>query len=366
MHKPSLILAIAGGLLATSLHAEDKVSFQGTKYQENDQRIGVVMGELAIEKDFGTDYTVKLDAGYDAISGATPMWVKKPGYANEWVEGKVHVANEKRNSVAGTFIARDAARNEYTFGASWSSEPDFKSAGLSAQAQLWHDESHNRSYTVGVGMLFNTAVATPFTNNQADRSSTILSAQAGVTQVLDPTSTLEGSAYFGRDEGYLSNHYLKIVRTDPAGLHYLADELRPDERQAGGIAARWVKSWRPGMVTQLWYRFYKDNWGITGNTVEAKAYWDITPRWRLNPVIRLHHQTEADFYRGYGDTLNTFAATGFGSNDARLGEFVARTAQLNTEYQASKDWSFNAGATYYHQDNGFAARWLVAGFTYKY
>lgn len=366
MHKPSLILAIAGSLLVAPAHAEDKVSFQATKYQENAGRIGVAMGELAIEKDFGTDFTARLDVGYDAISGATPMWVGQAGYSNEYVEGKVHVADEKRHSYAGTAIARDAARNEYTFGASWSSEPDFKSGGLSAQAQLWHDDAHNRSYTVGAGMLFNSAVASPFTNNRDDRSSKILSLQAGVTQVLDPGSTVEASLYYGRDTGYLSNHYLKIVRTDAAGQHFLADESRPDRRAAGGVALRWITSWRAGLVSNVWYRYYRDDWGISGQTVEAKAYWDLAARWRLNPVLRLHHQAEADFYRAYGGQVNTFAATGYGSSDARLGQFLARTAQLNLEFQASREWAFNAGASYYRQDNGFSARWLVAGLSYKY
>lgn len=366
MRKPALILAVTGGLLATVAHAEDKVSFHATQYTENQQRINVVMGEVSIDKDFGTDYTARLDLGHDAISGATPMWEPKPGFANEFVEGQQNVANEKRNSVAGTLIARDAARNEYTVGASWSSEPDFLSTGVSAQAQLWHDDSHNRSYIFGAGMLFNTAIATPYTNNREDRSSTVLNVQAGVNQVLDPTSHVEGSVYVGQDLGYLSNHYLKIVRTDAFGAHYLADEVRPEQRNSGGLAARWIKSWKPGVVSNLWYRYYTDDWGIVGHTVEVKAHWDVAPRWRLSPVLRLHHQSAASFYRGYGDAVNTFSATGLGVNDARLGEFTAKTTALNVEYQSSSEWTFNTNLSDYRQDNGFSARWLVAGFTYKY
>jgi hypothetical protein len=248
----------------------------------------------------------------------------------------------------------------------YSHEPDFASRELSAQGMWWHDESHNRAYIFGVGLQKNTAIATPSTNNKTDADSNALAVQLGINQVLNAHSTLEGSVYIGRDTGYLSNHYLSIVRDDGIGQHVLADDSRPDLRNSGGIAVRWINAWRDDVKTQLWYRFYQDDWGITGHTIEVKGYWDINSQWRLNPVIRVAKQSDADFYRAYGDTVNTFTATGFGSNDARLGQMTATTQQLNIEYHANQEWTLNAGLSHYQQDTGLTANWATVGFVFKY
>lgn len=366
MRKPTLLLALTGVLLAPAAQAENKVSLQTLQYAESDDRIMVRLFDLAIEHDFGTDYSAKLDVGYDAISGASPLWQADPHYLNEYVEGKTKVADESRRSAAASLTARDARRNEYTVGASWSREPDYVSKDVSAQAMLWEDELHNRAYIFGASFMHNTAITTPYTQNREDKTSRSINLQAGINQVLNPHSTVEASVYAQREQGYLSNHYLNVVRQDSGGQHYLAADDRPALRQGGGGAVRWIQSLRSDVAGQLWYRYYQDDWGIRGHTLEAKGYWDITERWRLNPVVRWYQQSAANFYRGYRDAVNSFAGDGFASTDARLGRFIGKTVQLNVEYQASKDWSFNAGASSYRQDNGFAARWLTAGLAYQY
>ena len=366
MRLPALILLAAGGVLAAPAQAENMVSYQAFRYLENDQRIKVLSGDLAIEHDFGTDYTAHADIGFDGISGATPCWVAVEGQANQYASGKCKVSSETRNAGAASLAWRDEARDEFTFGAAVSHEPDFISNELSAQAKLWQDDSHNRSWSVGVGVQDNTAKATGFTNNVSDARIHALNVQAGVNQVIDRSSTLEGSVFAGREAGFLSHQYLKIVRTDTIGQNALADDSRPAGRNSGGASVRWIKSWRDDLTTNLWYRFYRDDWGIASNTVEARASWSATGHWRVNPVLRLFQQGGADFYRAYGASPNTFAPTGYGSNDARLGPIHAATTQLDLEYRADKDWSFNAGFSHYAQNTGLHANWLTVGFVMHY
>jgi hypothetical protein len=366
MHTPTLFLLALGATLGGVAQAENTISYQTYKYTESNDRMAVRAGDLSVEKDFGTDVTARFDIGTDAISGATPCWTAKTGYVNAYASGKCAVADETRNSASAGLTWRDTLRNEYTFGVASSREPDFVSNEFSGQAQFWHDEAHNRSYTIGLGLQDNTAVATAHTNNSTNRGSKAWSLQVGANQVLDRTSTVEGSLYAGHESGYLSNHYLKIVRDNGSGQNTLVDESRPDLRSSGGFALRYIKAWSSDFKTNLWYRFYGDNWGITSHTVEAKAYWDINAQWRLNPVLRLFQQSSADFYRAYGDSVNTFASTGYGSNDARLGSMRAGTVQLNVEYHASKEWTLNTGLVHYKQNTGLTANWLTAGFVFKY
>lgn len=366
MHTPTLFLLALGATVGSLAQAENKITYQTYKYTEADDRMHVRAGNLGVEKDFGTDYTLKLDIGTDAISGATPCWKAKTGYVNAYASGLCKVGDETRNSISGSLLVRDTLRNEYTLGVANSREPDFVSNEFSGSAMFWHDEAHNLSYTVGLGYMDNTAVATANTNNTSNKSSKAWNLQVGATQVLDRSSTLEASVYAGREAGYLSNHYLKIVRDNGSGQNVLSFEERPDLRHSGGIALRHTKAWQDDFTTNLWYRFYGDNWGITSHTLEAKAYWAVNEQWRINPVLRLYQQSSANFYRGYGDSVNTFASTGYGSNDARLGSMRATTVQLNAEYRASKEWTLNTGLVHYKQNTGLSANWLTAGFVFKY
>ncbi|HEX4509077.1 MAG TPA: DUF3570 domain-containing protein [Burkholderiaceae bacterium] len=365
-HVPTLVLLAAGTLVATPACADNYFGYQASRYVEAGQRIHVFSGDLSVEKDFGTDYTLHADMIYDGISGATPSWVAKPGYANEFQAGLQKVDDEVRNALSTTLAVRDAARNEYTFGLAYSHESDFISREISAQAQLWSDDSHDRSYTIGASIQDNTSLATGFTNNTANAGAHAVALQAGVNQVVDARTTLEASVFYAGDSGFLSNQYLKIVRTDAVGEHYLAPDDRPDSRRGGGVAVRWIHSWSDALQSNLWVRWYRDDWGITSGTAEAKAYWSIDDHWRLGPVLRVYHQSSADFYRAYGGNPNTFASTGYGTDDARLGTLTAVTTQLNAEYRADANWTLNAGVSRYSNNAGLRAGWLTAGFIYRY
>lgn len=367
MHKPTLLLAALGvQLMAVSAHAENSIAFQGYQYNEDNDRIDVRGGAVTIDKDFGTDYELNVGIDYDTVTGATPMWVPIDGYVNEYEKGKAELEPETRNGSFASLLMRDKARNEYSVGVTYSTEPDYLARGLSAKALFWQDDSHNRSYTLGASRMFNLAVASDFTNHTQNENSISDYIEGGITQVINARTTFEASLYYSTEAGYLTNQYLKIVRIDSVGNKYLAPDDRPLTRDAGGFALRGIHAWTPGLVTHLWYRFYEDDWGITGNTLEAKLYWDVAPTLRLNPVYRLGHQSTADFFRDYSDDLNYFAATGVGSNDARLGNFTTQTAQFNVEYLADKQWTLNTGVSQYMQDNGFDASWLSAGFVFRY
>ncbi len=368
MHRPTVMLLALGLTAAAPLAAmaENTIAYQSYKYVEKQGRISVVTGDLEINKDFGTDYSLKVDVGHDAISGATPCWRPKLGYANEYASGLCNVSPEVRNSLGGGLTVRDVARNEYTLAAAVSREPDFYSRELSGQAMLWSDELKNRSYIFGASVQANTAIANANTNNTANESSTNLYAQFGVNQILNATSSVEASVYAGQASGYLSNDYLKIVRQDGGGQNVLANDARPDSRRSGGAALRWIAAWPRNMKTQVWARYYADDWGMRSTTLEGKVYWDLNEHWRINPVLRAFTQSSANFYRGYGAAVNTFAATGYGSNDARLGAMKAVTTQLNVEYRPSKEWALNLGVVNYRQNTSLVANWLTAGFVFRY
>jgi len=367
MRKPTLLIAAAGvSLLSGTLQAENAISWQGYQYDEGDNRIDVRGGAVTIEQDFGTDYALTAGIDYDTVTGATPMWVPISGYTDQYRKGKVELEPESRDGSFASLLMRDSRRNEYTLGLSYSVEPDYIARSVSAQTRLWQDSSHNRSWIIGLQRMANTARASDYTNHHTDEDLTKDYLQAGLSQVINANTTLEASLYYGRDDGYMSNQYLQIVRMDEFGNRALAPDSRPESRESGGFSVRGIHSLQPGLVVQLWYRYYQDDWAIDAHTVEAKLYWNLTPRLRLNPVARYGQQTEAEFYRDYSDAVNYFSTTGYGSNDERLGAFDTHTLQMNLEFLASKEWSLNTGISRYTQDNGFDANWVSAGFVFRH
>jgi hypothetical protein len=366
MHRPTLFLFAAATLLGGAAQAEDKIALQTYRYAEGDGRMQVRATSVDIKRDAGVNWSGSLHLGTDAISGATPCWKGLPGYANAYVSGLCEVAPETRQSLGAAVTRRDTQRSEYRFGLAHSSEPDFVSREWSAQAKLWHDADHNRAYTLGLGLQDNTALATASTNNTRNAHHRAWNVSANLQQVLSRRSTLEASIHAGRDTGYLSNHYLKIVRDDGTGQQVLADDTRPGVRQNAGISLRWITAWNSlPLTTHLWYRHDRDNWGIVSHTLEAKAYWDLSKRWRMSPVLRYLAQSRANFYRSYGEVMNTFASAGPGSNDARLGAMRTATVQLHTQYLLDAHWSLHAGAAHYRQSTGLRAHWLTAGVALK-
>jgi len=367
MRKPNLIIATVGiSLLAPIAQAENSIAWQFNQYSENDDRIDVRGGAIAIKKDFGTDYELSAGIDYDTVTGATPSWVALDGYTDQYTKGKAELATESRDGAYASLLFRDKKRNEYSITTTYSEEPDYVARSLALSTVLWSDASHNRSYNIGFSHAFNTALATEATTHSKDEDDTTNYLEVGINQVINKNMTLEVSAYVGNKEGYQSNQYLRIVRVDSSGNRSLAADSRPDERLSGGISLRAINSWSNNFSTQAWYRYYQDDWGITGHTLETRAYWDFAPQWRLNPVLRLGSQSAADFYRDYSDDVNYFSATGFGSNDARLGDYKTRTVQMNVEWLASQEWSLNLGFSRYTQDNGLSASWITGGFVFRY
>lgn len=367
MRKPNLIIVAAGAtLLAAAAQAENSISWEANQYSEKEDRIDVRGGALVVKHDFGTDIEFSVGMDYDTVSGATPMWIPVEGYADEFEKGKVELATESRDAAFGSLLFRDRSRNEYTLSLSYSEEPDFIARTIAVSAVLWSDASHNRAWRAGFSHAFNRAVATPATQHSQDEDNTNDYAELGFNQVINAKTTIEASVFYGRESGYQSNQYLQIVRSDDSGNQALAPDTRPDERVSGGLSFRAIRSFSNTLTGNLWYRYYQDDWNIDGHTMEARAYWTVSPRVRLNPVVRFGTQTAADFYKDYGDVINTFPSDGYGSNDERLGEFETSTLQLNAEWLASKEWTLNVGYSVYRQDNGFEATWITGGFVFKY
>lgn len=120
-----------------------------------------------------------------------------------------------------------------------------------------------------------------------------LNFNAGVTQLLSPTTVAHLDYGFTLQEGQLSNGW-NIVPT-PQGAFQL--ERLPASRGRHAFVGR-VAQYLPwsGAVHGS-YRFYVDSFGIAAHTLEAELHQRLASFARLRFNYRYHTQTGADFFR---------------------------------------------------------------------
>ncbi|CAA0113247.1 Uncharacterised protein [BD1-7 clade bacterium] len=391
-------------LQSLSAQAEDKIGLHYLHYQEGDDRITVGDTVLSFETDLGVDHTLAGSVGYDSISGASPAWQTttpiesaedlanrirrveqaqaatpeiilfyEPDYRNYAVE-KVEL-EDTRTSADVAWTSRDKKRNELTVGINYSEESDYVSAGGNVQYLLYADDSKNRSYRYGAAFLYNVSDVFTTLYRDVDKENLYIgNFEIGVNQVLSPNSFMSVNAFFNYEHGYLSNHYLTILRQYDANADgeigpeevFLATDTRPDERVGGGIAANFVQSFGDSVAAQFSYRFYADDWDIHSHSVDTELSWQVTAPLLLYAKYRWYTQTGAWFFKDADASDNQFAIVGPGSADERLGAFNAYTAELGTQIYCGYGLYVDFGGAWYEQSNGFNSVSLMGGFTKKF
>lgn len=393
--------------------AEDKISIQVQKYQENDDRINIEDGKLSIEHDFGTDHTVNAEVDWDTISGASPTWTfdSDTGASKVVTEDSSTMASpcidedrkyicrdtrwnnivgdgykehdefsyknveldDHRDSLALLYTFRTPTmRNELSVGASYSKEGDFINSGASIEYLMYTDRTKNRGVTLGASYMKNEVYdyLEDIWNNFD-----LINLQLSITQVFNKRMVGKLSAYAVLEDGHLSNPYFNVVRrvnvaNDEVLItnfkYYLSRELRPENRKAGGLSLQVVKQVNPLTQWHISYRFYHDSWSVYSNTIESKSYHKVANKIRISPSLRYYQQGAARFFKAHDARDNIFSEVGYASADDRLGDYSSWTAQLGFEFIQTTKITWNIVTGYQNQSSGLKFGWVNLGAEYKY
>jgi hypothetical protein len=100
------------------------------------------------------------------------------------------------------------------------------------------------------------------------------------------------------DSGYLANPYRAIRYIDgsnPKG-YSLASQVYPNTRTSTAIQtqAKYYLPYRAAVTGS--YRFFRDTWGIRGNTIEFDYTQPISNVWIIEGRVRYYKQKQANFY----------------------------------------------------------------------
>jgi hypothetical protein len=320
--------------------AQNSLSYEYEDYDEPDGRVGVTTQTARADQDLGTDMHVALTGVIDAIAGATPTGQPAPKGSDQVPTSYLH---DYRKAWEGDFAGQMPNFN-VAVGFSRSIEGDYESNGYSVNT-LTDFNQKNTTLLVGVAGTDDN-VETFFGGGWVKKYD--LDFIVGVTQLLDPLTSVTLNATVSHEHGFLNDQY-KLVEKDfqvLPGIFLPATfaESRPGVRTKGDLYASINRS-VPGLhgALEASYRLYHDTYGITANTAELAWFQHLGPKFILKPDIRLYQQNAADFYI-YNLNNSEIAPTGTPSpngphysSDARLSVFREADCSLKLIWIVA-DW----------------------------
>jgi hypothetical protein len=324
-----------------AVKAENSLSYKYVDYRESGDRMAVESQYGLLEQDLGADMRLKLQGVIDSIAGATPTGQppKTPG-------GPVPLSHlTDRRKAWSADLSRQFPRVNATVGFANSRENDYVSNGLSLNT-LTDFNQKNTTLLLGVAGT-NDDIKVLFQNDWVKKRTTDL--VAGITQLVDPLTSVTFNVSYGRSTGYHADPYRVIQQTVEVApgvfLPLTFGENRPGTRE------KWIgygavnRSFPPlHGALEASYRLFHDTFGTTAHTLELSWFQKFGEHLTLRPGFRYYDQTAADFYRlditgtNYTPTGKPQPAGPFYSADYRLSAFRSYNYGLKVIWTINAAW----------------------------
>ena len=349
----SASLAVSLLLLSPRLaRAENLISYKYEDYREADGRIVVKTHNALLEQDFGTTMHLKVQGVIDAIAGATPNGQPAPAGSDQVVLTQL---NDRRKAWTADF-SRQFPATKLALGLANSRESDYTSTGWSVNT-LTDFNQKNTTLLAGIAGTDDSVKVFYQPAWAKKRTGDVI---VGVTQLLDPRTTVTFNLTWGRASGFLSDQYKLVQKNLEVApgvfLPFTFGENRPDHRTRWIALAALNRSFPElhGAIDAS-YRFYHDSFGTDAHTLELKWLQRIGSSLILQPELRLYDQTAANFYHYRLDGTTIVPATGtprtqgpFYSSDYRLSDLRTSLYGLKAIWTASARWQFDAAIEQYN------------------
>jgi Protein of unknown function (DUF3570) len=309
-------------------------------------RIKVSAPHLYALVPLGKEWSMETGLVLDSVSGATPRIHSSKSSAS-------HMSDERK--AGDVKVTRYFSRSAVSVGGAYSTEHDYRSKALSADARF-SSEDNNRTWSVGIGASddwIDTRYSQGTAAKAVDKSKRTMEFMAGVTQVLTPKDIVQLNFTHSRGTGYFNDPY--------------KEDVRPDKRNSTVGLVRWnhyVEQFDASVRSS--YRFYTDSFGVTSSTVGADWVQSVG-KWTFTPGVRYYTQRAANFYfDGIADAAGNYnaAATqnsvagykaggGVFSSDQRLSAFGAITASFKVDYAITDQTSVDFKYERYQQKSSY-------------
>jgi hypothetical protein len=319
-------------LAPRAARAENSVAYKFQDYRESGGRIAIETQGAYIEQNLGPAMQLKLSGLIDAIAGATPNGQPAPTGSDQVPLSKL---TERRKAWTAD-LSRQFSRVNLGLGIANSRESDYVSNGWSLNT-LTDFNQKNTTLLAGVAGTFDDVKVFFQRTPAKKRSNDVI---VGVTQLLDPRTSVSFNLTWGRATGFLADPYKLVQKNTEVFpgifLPLTFSDNRPDERTKYIALAALNRSFPElrGAVDAS-YRFYHDTFGTDAHTLDVAWFQRIGERVILRPGVRFYEQGAADFYAYNFDRTSVVPTAGppkpngpFYSSDFRLSAFRSVNAGL--------------------------------------
>lgn len=192
--------------------------------------------------------------------------------------------------------------NTLTAGVSFSNEFDYISRGANIGFSK-KTKDRNGEFSAKVQAYFDQVkLVTPveLRSNPEDKdygsaSRTTLAGSLSWTQVINKNLQIAFLADLVHQQGFLSLPFYRVYFTD-GSVH---QEKLPDNRLKVPLGFRANYFLGDRFIIRTWYRYYKDDWGISSHTVNIEVPVKITPFFSVSPFYRFYNQSAVKYFAPY-------------------------------------------------------------------
>ena len=322
--------------------AEDSLTLKAQSWQEDNNRIRVDSQYALIEKDIGADTHVKVMGLIDTIAGATPNG-ENGNLTPDTTDPAVVLSKMEERRKAWNFdVNHEFKRVSLGLGYGVSRESDYLSNGWSLNT-VTNFNQKNTNLLLGYGGTKDTIMEPKlgWTDNRHKKGADFI---VGLTQLLDPNTSVTGNVSYGRSTGFMSDPYKNVSSTmfegAPLGVYFSPHENRPLEKNKVSIFTGINHNFESlnGALDGS-YRYYHDSFGITSHTVTLEWIQKIGEHIIVQPSLRFVRQSASDFYY-YNLDRSRIVTT----NEPILGETGTGKAPFySSDYRLSHLETINAG-----------------------
>jgi hypothetical protein len=271
--------------------AEKALRAKYREWVEEGDRIRVRSWYAEAETALTEEWSLDVVGIVDTWSGATPIGL--PPTELDWLSDPIE---EVRRAGVVT-LSKETNGYDLSFEFGLSHEPDYLSRSYAFRLARQYAEE-TLTLSAGLSYLDDTVDTNvdggPYLGDQTKHTPEIL---LGVHRILDPKTTLAVNLSYSRPSGYLSDPYKRVPYYNEWNDMILTPENRPDARNMYVVfveGTRYIESLRSSV--QGSYRFFADDSGLRGNTLEVQWFQRFGENFVVRPLLRYYNQSAADYY----------------------------------------------------------------------
>ncbi|HEX6426523.1 MAG TPA: DUF3570 domain-containing protein [Niastella sp.] len=241
-------------------------------------------------------HTFDIEVGIDHYTSASSDRVDlKANSSASYADTRIYPAvtwsmeNEKKGTTVSAGVSSSTEFDYQSFGANvgFSKKTKDRNGEFSAKLQGYFDQVH----LIAPEELRNTGVAKD--NGSANR--TTIAGSLSWSQVINKNLQVMVLADLVQQQGFLSLPFYRVYFND-GSVH---QEKLPDSRIKVPLGVRVNYFLGDRIIIRSYYRFYKDDWGITSHTASLELPVKITPFFSISPFYRFYSQTAVKYFAPY-------------------------------------------------------------------